>query len=185
ADISLVLSNRAEAYGLERAKAVGLPTIVIPHKDYPSREAFDDAMQEALTEAGIEFICLAGFMRILSHGFVDAWSGRMVNIHPSLLPAFKGHNAHAQVLASSVALSGCSVHAVTRDLDGGPIIGQAAVPRRAEDDETALAARVREAEHVLYPLAVKAFLREGDALPAFTAPPDMVLSLNSRVRVTA
>ncbi|MEM9990030.1 MAG: formyltransferase family protein, partial [Pseudomonadota bacterium] len=88
ADIGLVLSNQADAYGLERAKAAGLLTKIIPHKDYSSREAFDNAMQEALTEAGIEFICLAGFMRILSDGFVDAWSRRMVNIHPSLLPAF-------------------------------------------------------------------------------------------------
>lgn len=182
AQIDLVISNKADAYGLERAKAADIPTAIIPHKDYPSRAAFDEAVQDRLASKGIEFVCLAGFMRILSDGFVNIWSNRMLNIHPSLLPAFKGHNAHEQVLASSVALSGCSVHAVTRDLDGGPIVAQAAVPRLAADDHSALAARVQAAEHLLYPLAVRAFLRGPDDLPARPEKPNILFGLNENVR---
>ncbi len=182
ADIALVVSNKADAYGLTRAEEAGIATALIPHKEYKTRKAFDDALAATLDDQGIEFVCLAGFMRILTEGFVERWTGRMLNIHPSLLPAFRGHNAHEQVLASSVAFSGCTVHAVTAELDGGPIVGQAVVPRHADDDEETLAARVRNAEHQLYPLAVRTFLRGDGALPT---PPDARFNLNPRVVYTA
>lgn len=179
ADLALVISNKPSAYGLTRASDAGLATETISHKDYASREAFDDALHDALVAQGIEFVCLAGFMRILTPGFVNRWSGKMLNIHPSLLPAFRGHNAHEQVLESSVTLSGCSVHAVTPELDGGPLVAQAAVPRRQADDEPALATRIRAAEHILYPLAVRAFLRgEDDPVPTVPPSADMLISLN-------
>lgn len=155
ADIALVVSNVANAYGLVRASSRGVSTRTIPHGDYPSREAFDAAVGEVLREFGIEFVCLAGFMRILSDGFVKAWEGRLLNIHPSLLPAFKGANVHRRVLEAGVRISGCTVHFVVPELDSGPIIAQAAVPVLATDSEESLSARTLEAEHRLYPLALK------------------------------
>lgn len=165
AEIALVLSNVAGAHGLDRASAAGVATQVIDHKEFPSREAFDAEMDRALRAAGIELVCLAGFMRLLSVGFVESWQSRMINIHPSLLPAFKGLRTHAQALAAGVKLHGCTVHYVTPALDDGPIIAQAAVPVLAGDSEEDLAARVLVVEHRLYPLALKV-IAEGKAYPA-------------------
>lgn len=156
AEIVLVLSNVAGAYALERAERAKVPTITISHKGFPGgREAFDAAMDAELRKAGVDIVCLAGFMRLLSPGFVQSWAGRMINIHPSLLPSFKGLHTHAQALAAGVKLHGCTVHLVTPDLDDGPIIVQAAVPVLADDSEESLAARVLEQEHKAYPLALR------------------------------
>lgn len=160
ARVVLVISNVADAPGLKRAHAAGVETLVIDHKAYPSREAFDDAMDQALGERGIELVCLAGFMRLLSPEFVLRWSGRLINIHPSLLPLFRGLHPHRQALAAGVKLHGCTVHFVTPDVDDGPIIAQAVVAVEDDDDEARLAARVLEAEHVIYPLALR-LLGEG------------------------
>lgn len=162
AEIALVVSNVAEAPGLDRARAAGVATQTVNHKDYPSREAFDSEMDGALRAAGIELVCLAGFMRLLSDGFVESWRGRMINIHPSLLPSFKGLRTHGQALAAGVKLHGCTVHYVTPALDDGPIIAQGAVPVLAGDSEEDLAARVLAVEHRLYPLALK-LIAEGKA----------------------
>jgi phosphoribosylglycinamide formyltransferase 1 len=155
AEIALVLSNRADAGGLEHAASAGIPTKVINHKDFDSREAFDDAMHDVLTAAGIEFICLAGFMRLLSAPFVERWHDRLVNIHPSLLPAFKGLDVHQRVLDTGARFTGCTVHFVRAELDDGPIIVQAVVPVLSDDDADSLAARILEAEHQCYPLTLK------------------------------
>lgn len=155
AEIVLVLSNKAEAFGLERAKKSGIETLVIDHKLYASREAFDAAMHDALTVRGIELVCLAGFMRLLSDGFVNLWHNRMINIHPSLLPDFKGAHAHRDVLAAGAKISGCTVHFVRAQMDSGPIIAQATVPVEPGDSEETLAARVLKEEHKLYPAALK------------------------------
>ena len=155
AEIALVISNIADAYGLERAKKAGVATDVIWHKDFPSRGAFDMAVDARLRQAGIELVCLAGFMRLLTPEFVEGWKGRMINIHPSLLPNFTGMHTHARALQAGVKLHGCTVHHVTAELDAGPIIAQAAVPVLDGDDEDSLAARVLKAEHKLYPLALK------------------------------
>ncbi|MCA1909725.1 MAG: phosphoribosylglycinamide formyltransferase [Magnetospirillum sp.] len=160
AEIVLVISNVAGAYALERARAAGVATCVVSHKDYASREEFDAAMDVHLRQAGVEIVCLAGFMRLLSAPFVQGWDGRMVNIHPSLLPSFKGLNTHARAIEAGVKLHGCTVHLVTPDLDDGPILVQASVPVMADDTEEALAARVLEQEHVAYPLALR-LLAEG------------------------
>ena len=163
AEIVLVISNVTDAYGLKRAQDAGLPTAVVDHSQYPSREAFDAAMDAELKVAGAAFVCLAGFMRILSDGFVRRWQGRMINIHPSLLPAFKGTRVHEQAIAAGVRVSGCTVHFVTPALDTGPAIAQAAVPVHAGDDAESLAARVLAAEHRLYPLALR-LVAEGRAM---------------------
>jgi phosphoribosylglycinamide formyltransferase-1 len=155
AEIVLVISNIPEALGLRRAEAAGIPTLVIPHGNFPSREAFDDALDAALRAAGVEFLCLAGFMRLLSEKFVRAWEGKVVNIHPSLLPAFKGVRVHERVLESGVAMSGCTVHFVVPELDSGPIILQAEVPVQPDDTVETLAARVLKQEHVIYPMALR------------------------------
>jgi phosphoribosylglycinamide formyltransferase 1 len=155
AEIALVISNRADAAGLTRAEAAGIATKIIPHKDFASREAFDSALTEALREAGVGLVCLAGFMRLLTAGFAEDWHDRLINIHPSLLPSFKGLNSHAQALEAGVRFSGCTVHYVRPEMDAGPIILQAVVPVHDGDDEDALAARILTAEHRSYPLAVK------------------------------
>ena len=155
AEIVLVISNIAGAYGLERAKLAGVPSLVIDHKAYPSREAFDADMDKAIRAAGAELICLAGFMRLLSQGFSEAWNGKMINVHPALLPSFKGLHTHRKALEAGVKLHGCTVHFVTPELDDGPIIVQAAVPVLPTDDEDSLAHRVLEQEHKAYPLALK------------------------------
>jgi phosphoribosylglycinamide formyltransferase-1 len=160
AEIALVLSSRPAVAGLGRASAAGLPTEVIDHKSFPDRAAFDAALDRALRARAIELVCLAGFMRLLTREFVEAWSGRMINIHPSLLPSFKGLHTHERALAAGVRFTGCTVHYVRPDMDEGPIIVQAAVPVRAEDDAEMLATRVLAAEHHCYPLAVR-WIAEG------------------------
>ena len=155
AEIVLAISNAAGAQGLAHARAAGIPAVVIPHGDYASREAFDDAMDARLKDAGAKLICLAGFMRILSEGFVRKWQGKLINIHPSLLPAFKGTHVHEQAIAAGVKISGCTVHYVVPELDSGPAIAQAEVPVEPGDTPETLAARVLAGEHRLYPLALK------------------------------
>jgi phosphoribosylglycinamide formyltransferase 1 len=162
AEIVAVVSNRADAGGLERAQAAGVPTRVIDHHEFGDRKAFDAALDGALREMGAEFICLAGFMRLLGAAFVAAWPDRILNIHPSLLPAFKGLDSHEQALAAGVRLTGCTVHFVRAELDDGPIVVQAAVPVHPGDDAEHLAARVLEAEHRCYPLALR-LVAEGRA----------------------
>lgn len=160
AEIALVISNIAGVYALERAEKAGVPTQVIPHKQFASREEFDAAMDAALRQAGVEIVCLAGFMRLLTKGFVEGWAGRMINIHPSLLPSFKGLHTHERAIEAGVKLHGCTVHLVTPELDDGPILVQAAVPVLPGDTPDDLAARVLEQEHKAYPLALK-LLAEG------------------------
>jgi phosphoribosylglycinamide formyltransferase-1 len=155
AEIALVLSNVAEVEGLARAERAGIPAATIPHKAFATREDFDTRIDIALRDAQIEFVCLAGFMRIFSDAFVRNWAGRMINIHPSLLPAFKGLDVHRRVLEAGVRISGCTVHFVVPELDSGPIIAQAAVPVLPNDTEETLAARTLAAEHRLYPLGLK------------------------------
>jgi len=155
AEIALVLSNAADATGLKRAEAKGIATTVIDHKAYDERESFEAAMQEALTAAGVELICLAGFMRLLTDGFVSRWRDRLINIHPSLLPAFRGLNVHDRVLEYGARFSGCTVHFVRAAMDDGPIIAQAVVPVLQDDDADSLAARILAHEHRIYPLVVK------------------------------
>ena len=155
AEIALVISNKADAGGLERAEAAGIATKVIPHKEFASREAFDAALDKTLRDAGVGLVCLAGFMRLLTPGFSQGWHDRLINIHPSLLPSFKGLDSHAQALKAGVRFSGCTVHFVRPEMDAGPIILQAAVPVHDGDDEDSLAARILEAEHKSYPLAVR------------------------------
>ncbi|MGN6772867.1 MAG: phosphoribosylglycinamide formyltransferase [Rhizobiaceae bacterium] len=154
AEIVSVISNDAAANGLKMAAQNGIPTKVIAHKGYPNRETHHAAIDAALTADGTELVCLAGYMRRLTAGFVEKWSGRMINIHPALLPAFKGLDTHAAALSAGVRLHGCTVHFVTAEVDAGPIIAQAAVPVLSEDDEAALAGRVLKAEHRLYPLSL-------------------------------
>jgi len=164
AKIVLVISNVAGAAGLERAERAGIPAKVIAHGGFATREAFDEAIEAALSEAGAEFVCLAGFMRILSDGFVRRWEGKIVNIHPSLLPSFKGLNVHEQTIAAGVRVSGCTVHYVVPELDSGPIIAQAAVPVFPDDTPATLAERVLAIEHRTYPLALKLVAEGGVAL---------------------
>lgn len=155
AEIVLVISNRADAGGLERAKRAGVTSRIIPHKDYPSREAFDAEIDQALRGAGVEFVCLAGFMRLLTPGFVEQWRDRLINVHPSLLPAFKGIDAVEQALAAGVARTGCTVHFVRPEMDAGPIILQAEVVVHPDDTPDRLHDRIRGAEHHCYPEALR------------------------------
>ena len=162
ADIVLVISNKPDAQGLKRAQAAGIATLTISHRDHDTRDQFDAAIGAALSEAGAELVCLAGFMRILGEAFVERWRDRLINIHPSLLPAFKGLNTQARAIDAGVRISGCTVHYVRPAMDDGPIIVQAAVPVLSGDDEDALAARILVAEHKAYPLAVR-LIAEGRA----------------------
>jgi len=155
AEIVLVISNVAGAGGLARAERAGIAIRTFPHQDYPTRQAFEAALDAAHNEAGVELICNAGFMRILSPWLVQRWQGRMINIHPSLLPAFPGLHTHQRVLDAGVRFTGCTVHFVETGVDEGAIIVQAAVPVLAGDDATILAARVLGYEHQAYPLAVR------------------------------
>ena len=160
AEIALVIANVPDAGGLEAARAEGVDAIAIDSRPFgKDRQAHEQAMDAALRQAGVEVVCLAGFMRLLTPWFVDAWSGRMLNIHPSLLPDFKGLHTHAQAIAAGKEEAGCSVHIVTADLDDGPILGQARVPVLPDDDEASLAARVLKEEHRLYPLCLAEFCR--------------------------
>jgi phosphoribosylglycinamide formyltransferase-1 len=140
---------------LERAREAGIATQVIEHARYDRRETFDAALDASLTKAGAELICLAGFMRILGDGFVRKWQGRLINIHPSLLPSFKGMHVHEQAIDAGVKISGCTVHYVIAELDSGPAIAQAAVAVRDDDTPGSLAKRVLQAEHRLYPSALR------------------------------
>lgn len=159
ARISLVISNREDAGGLERARKAHIPSLVIRHTDYTERGDFDRALSSALAAADIDLICLAGFMRVLGATFVDLWQDRLVNIHPALLPAFKGLHSHARALEAGVRIAGCTVHYVRADVDVGPIIAQAAVAVLPGDSEQSLAQRVLRQEHRLYPLAVALIAR--------------------------
>ncbi|MBI3507778.1 MAG: phosphoribosylglycinamide formyltransferase [Proteobacteria bacterium] len=155
AEIALVASNVPDAGGLAFARAAGIATATVNHRDYKGREPFEQALDAVLRSAGIEFVCLAGFMRLLTAGFVEAWHDRMINIHPSLLPSFPGLDTHARALAEGVRIAGCTVHFVRPKMDAGPIVGQAAVPVLPGDDADRLAARILAAEHQLYPAALR------------------------------
>ncbi|GGF25323.1 phosphoribosylglycinamide formyltransferase [Aliidongia dinghuensis] len=155
AEIVLVVSNKPGVKALDRAARAGIATAVVPHEEYPDRLAFDQAIDAALRTADVEFICLAGFMRVLSEMFVELWRDRIINIHPSLLPSFKGLHTHRQALEAGVRFHGCTVHIVRPRLDDGPILVQAVVPVLPGDDEQTLAARVLKAEHKIYPQALR------------------------------
>jgi phosphoribosylglycinamide formyltransferase-1 len=159
AEVALVLSNRADAGGLALAQSAGVPVAVVESRGR-AREVFEAEVASALAAHRIRIVALAGFMRVLTEGFVRAWEGRMVNIHPSLLPSFPGLDTHRRAIEAGVRLHGCTVHLVSPGVDEGPILAQAAVPVRPDDDEAALAARVLEQEHRLYP-AVLAWLAAG------------------------
>ena len=151
----LVLSNRPDAGGLAKAKSLGVDTAVVDHRAFDSREAFEAELDAALRTANPDLICLAGFMRILTPGFVGRWAGKILNVHPSLLPKYPGLNTHARAIEAGDAAAGVSVHIVTEELDAGPILGQASVPVKPGDTPDALAARVLKAEHVLYPTVLR------------------------------
>ncbi len=154
AEIVVVISNIAEAGGLARAAEAGIPTLTLSHRDFSTREAFEAAMDRALRAARVELVCLAGFMRVLTPGFIAQWKGRLLNIHPSLLPAFRGLHTHEQALAAGAKHHGCTVHHVVPELDAGPVIAQASVPVLAGDTPDSLAARVLAEEVKLYPVAL-------------------------------
>jgi phosphoribosylglycinamide formyltransferase-1 len=156
AQIALVVSNRPEAPGLARAEADAIPTAVVDHRSYGNdRAAFERALQAVLDAHGVELVCLGGFMRLLTADFVLHWQGRMLNIHPTLLPSFPGLDPHSQALKAGVKISGATVHFVVPEADAGPIVAQAAVPVRDDDTAETLAARVLKAEHRIYPLALR------------------------------
>lgn len=179
AEIVLVLANRPDAGGLERAAAAGIATLAINHKAYPDRQPFEEAVDAALREHGVEIVCLAGFMRVLTPWFISRWHGRLINIHPSLLPAHRGLHTHRRALEDGVSRHGATVHFVVPELDAGPLIAQGSVPVLPNDSEDTLAARVLVEEHRLYPEALarvargEAVLHEGevstDARPSETA----------------
>lgn len=162
AQIVRVISNVPGVLGLERAQKAGIPTAVISHKDYADRENFERAVNKQLEADAVEIVCLAGFMRVLTEYFVTYWNGRLLNIHPSLLPLFKGLHTHERAIEEGVRFAGCTVHFVVPEMDSGPIIVQAAVPVLPDDTPDLLAARVLEQEHVAYPLAL-ALVCEGKA----------------------
>ena len=157
AEVAVVVSNVAGAPGLKIAQDAGIATVVIPHKGFPDRESFDRAVSTELEKHGVGLVALAGFMRIQSPWFPAHWKDRIINIHPSLLPAFPGLRVQQQAIDAGARISGCTVHFVTADLDAGPIIGQAAVPVLPDDDADRLAARILRQEHRLYPMVVRWF----------------------------
>lgn len=161
ARVAAVIANRADAAGLAFAAANGIATVVVEHRAFAAREAFDAALAEAIDRFAPDLVLLAGFMRVLGAAFARRYEGRLMNIHPSLLPAFPGLHTHRRVLEAGCKVSGATVHFVTADLDHGPIVIQSVVPVRAGDDEAKLAARVLLSEHVIYPLAVRWFI-EGE-----------------------
>lgn len=160
AKLSAVISNRADAAGLVFAEKEGIPTRVVSHQDYPDRESYDAALLKVIDEYRPDLVVLAGFMRILTDNFVNHYTGRMINIHPSLLPVFRGLHTHRQAIEAGVRVHGATVHFVTPELDGGPIIAQAVVPVLPGDDEDSLADRVLEQEHRLYPRVVAWFVND-------------------------
>ncbi|MDR3509904.1 MAG: phosphoribosylglycinamide formyltransferase [Caulobacteraceae bacterium] len=166
AEIAVVISNRPDAPGLDKAAHAGVPSLAIDHRPYgKDREAHERAIDAALREAEVEFVALAGYMRIMTPFLVKAWAGRMINVHPALLPAFPGLHTHQRALEAGVKLHGCSVHWVNEGVDEGPLIGQAAVPVLPGDDEETLAARVLAAEHRLFPVCLAAAVSGKAAAP--------------------
>jgi phosphoribosylglycinamide formyltransferase-1 len=160
-EVAIVLSNRADAAGLAWAEERGIPTAVLSHKDFDSREAHDEAIVDRLRDAGVEWVCLAGYMRLLSKRFIDAYPMRILNIHPSLLPAFPGLHGQRDAFEYGVRISGCTVHLVDLELDHGPIVVQRAVPTEGCDDDQSLADRILVEEHKAYPEALRRLLTEG------------------------
>lgn len=158
ARIAAVISNRPDAAGLAWAQAQGIPTVALDHKQFAGREAFDQALAAAIDEFQPDLVVLAGYMRILTTPFVEHYAGRMMNIHPSLLPAFTGLHTHARAIEAGVKITGCTVHFVTPELDHGPIIAQAAVPVLDDDTPDTLAERILQQEHCIYPQAVRWFI---------------------------
>jgi len=150
AEVVLVASNRADAAGLQVAASAGVPTAVVDHRAFPDRPTFEEALHRRIVESGAGLVCLAGFMRLLTDAFVSRWHDRLVNIHPSLLPAFKGLHTHERAIGAGVRFHGCTVHFVRPAMDAGPILGQAVVPVAPDDTPEVLAARVLEQEHRLY-----------------------------------
>lgn len=192
AEIALVLANDPEAPGLARAKEDGIATAAVDHRIHAGRDAFEASCQVLLDIHRIELICLAGFMRLLTAGFVEHWTGRMINIHPALLPAYRGLNTHRRALEGGVRIHGCTVHFVVPEMDAGPIIAQAAVAVLDGDTQEVLAARVLAQEHVIYPLALR-LVASGEArldgirvrLPTFgPEPPPLVVPPASAVDST-
>jgi phosphoribosylglycinamide formyltransferase 1 len=161
AEIAIVISNQADAYGLERARAAGISTLTIGHRDYATRDAFEEVLVRELRDRDVSLICLAGFMRLLGRTFLGAFPNAILNIHPSLLPSFPGVDAQRQAWEHGVKVAGATVHFVTGELDGGPIVLQAAVPVLDDDTPGTLAARILEKEHRIYPEAVAAVLDGG------------------------
>jgi phosphoribosylglycinamide formyltransferase 1 len=182
AEIAVVISNRPDAAGLAWAAANGLPSVSIDHKAFATRPAFEEEMHAALVAHGAEIVACCGFMRLMTPDFVDVWRDRMINIHPSLLPAYKGLHTHERALADGVQIAGCTVHVVRLEMDVGPIIAQAAVPVLAGDTADTLSARVLAAEHILYPHALALFASgrarvEGEVVRiagGATAPPALI-----------
>ena len=160
AETALVISNRPDAAGLERARKAGVETDVVDHKAFPDRPAFEEALNRKLEAAGVDLVCLAGFMRLLTPTFVDRWAGRAINIHPSLLPAFPGLDTHARAIASGARFAGATVHFLSAEMDAGPIIAQAATPVLPSDDADSLASRILEGEHEIYVRAIR-WIAEG------------------------
>lgn len=165
----LVVSNRPDAAGLARAAEMGVATACVDHRAHAGREAFEAALMEPLRASGADLVCLAGFMRVLTPGFVTAWRGRMLNIHPSILPLFPGLDTHARAIAAGMAVHGATVHEVTPELDSGPILGQGVIPVEAGDTPETLAARLLPMEHRLYPAVLRRFAA-GDRTPVTLFP---------------
>jgi len=165
AEPALVLSNKGDAVGLNVAEQRGIATAVVDHTAYPDRETFEIEIHARLRNHNIDLVCLAGFMRVLTPWLVERWGGKMLNIHPSLLPSFPGLHTHQRALDAGCTLHGCSVHLVTAGVDEGPILGQAAIPVLPGDDADALSARVLGAEHQLYPTCLRAFVERTSAAP--------------------
>ncbi|MFL2919146.1 MAG: phosphoribosylglycinamide formyltransferase [Thalassobaculaceae bacterium] len=165
AEIAIVISNNPSAYGLKRATSADIPTKVIDHKLFDQREDFDTAVSLELRKADCELICLAGFMRILSEQFVNNWPMRIINIHPSLLPSFKGRNVQKQAIDAEVRIAGCTVHFVISELDAGPIIAQAAIPVLKQDTPASLSARILQQENHIYPLALELIAKKIQGKP--------------------
>lgn len=163
---ALVLSNNPAAGGLAKAEARGIPTVTVDHRSFPDRAMFEDALTSALEKARTDVICLAGFMRILTPAFTRRWAGKVLNIHPSLLPKYPGLNTHARAIEGGDAEAGCTVHVVTEQLDDGPLLGQARVPILPDDTVETLAARVLGCEHKLYPAVLRRFLM-GETAPLY------------------
>jgi phosphoribosylglycinamide formyltransferase-1 len=182
-EVRVVISNRPRARGLERARAAGVPTVVVSHKKFDGREPFEEALIAALGEHGVEWVALAGFMRVLTPRFLRAFPERVINIHPALLPAFPGTHGQRQALEYGVKVSGCTIHFVDEGTDTGPIIAQAVVPVLDDDDEETLAARILEQEHRIYPwvlqlLAEGRVVRDGRRVKVMDARPEIFAHIN-------